>query len=64
MLRRSEIFRVQNPIAFAEHDVAFLAEVELLTDVAHIEQFLIVLLQLQRVQVEEGKRPNSQVGTP
>ena len=36
---------VQDAVALSQNLVAFRAEVELFTDIAHVEEFLVVFLQ-------------------
>lgn len=41
---KSKIFYIENVIAFSQHLISLSAQVELFTDVAHIEEFLAVFL--------------------
>ena len=41
----SKVLAVEDAVAVAEHLVALDAQVEVLSDVAHVEQLLVVLLQ-------------------
>jgi len=41
----SEVLTVENPVAFPQNLVPFGAQVEFLTQIAHIKEFLIVFLE-------------------
>ena len=49
---RSEVFYVENFIAFFEYLVSLSAQVKFLADVAHVEKLLAVLLQQKWTHVE------------
>jgi hypothetical protein len=44
-MRASEVFGVEDAVALCEHFVALLSQIELFAEVAHVEQFLRMLLK-------------------
>lgn len=50
----SEIFYVENLVAFCQHLISLSAQVELFTNVAHIKEFLAVFLEEQWSDIEVG----------
>jgi len=41
----SEIFTIKDSVAFSKNLVSFGSQVELFTQIAHVEQFFVVLLE-------------------
>ena len=49
---KSEVFGIEDLIAFSEYLISLSAQVELFSDIAHIKEFLAVFLEEERTDVE------------
>lgn len=60
----SEVLAVQDVVALLQDLVALRAKVELLPQVAHVEQFFIMLEEAGGLEVEVSRRPDDKVREP